>query len=117
MRCTHSEVNGSPYWQLMPVSPTTTHIFQILFLVVYSCNCSPEWSGNLCAVRYDDCRNAGHDLCVHGLCIDADRIIPGQVTSDLLLLLILFINQMFSIILLPSSANTNLLALPFETPP
>ncbi|KAM4534255.1 cubilin [Odontesthes bonariensis] len=44
----------------------------------FTCSCSPEWSGNLCTVRYDDCRNAGHDLCVHGLCIDADRIIPGQ---------------------------------------
>ncbi|XP_041670250.1 cubilin [Cheilinus undulatus] len=44
----------------------------------FSCNCPPEWSGTLCSVRYDDCRNAGQDLCVHGTCIDADRITPGQ---------------------------------------
>ncbi|XP_015810319.3 cubilin [Nothobranchius furzeri] len=44
----------------------------------FTCNCSPEWSGRLCTVRYDDCRNAGQDLCVHGLCIDADRVVPGQ---------------------------------------
>ncbi|CAG5895667.1 unnamed protein product [Menidia menidia] len=44
----------------------------------FTCNCSPEWSGSLCTVRYDDCRNAGQDLCVRGLCIDADRITPGQ---------------------------------------
>ncbi|XP_074549445.1 cubilin [Halichoeres trimaculatus] len=44
----------------------------------FTCTCSPEWSGTLCTVRYDDCRNAGQDLCVHGTCIDADRITPGQ---------------------------------------
>ncbi|XP_041824165.1 cubilin [Melanotaenia boesemani] len=44
----------------------------------FTCTCSPEWSGTLCTVRYDDCRNAGQDLCVHGLCIDADRVTPGQ---------------------------------------
>ncbi|KAK2886327.1 cubilin [Channa argus] len=44
----------------------------------FTCNCSPEWSGTLCTVRYDDCRNAGQDLCVHGTCIDADRVTPGQ---------------------------------------
>ncbi|XP_047455679.1 cubilin [Mugil cephalus] len=44
----------------------------------FSCTCSPEWSGTLCTVRYDDCRNAGQDLCVHGLCIDADRVTAGQ---------------------------------------
>ncbi|XP_054478628.1 cubilin [Anoplopoma fimbria] len=44
----------------------------------YSCTCSPEWSGSLCTVRYDDCRNGGLDLCVHGTCIDADRVIAGQ---------------------------------------
>ncbi|KAM3593822.1 uncharacterized protein V6R79_022582 [Siganus canaliculatus] len=44
----------------------------------FTCNCSPEWSGNLCTVRYDDCRNAGQDLCVHGMCFDADRVVPGQ---------------------------------------
>ncbi|XP_029134023.2 cubilin [Labrus bergylta] len=44
----------------------------------FTCTCPPEWSGTLCSVRYDDCRNAGQDLCVHGTCIDADRITPGQ---------------------------------------
>ncbi|XP_032366699.1 cubilin [Etheostoma spectabile] len=44
----------------------------------FTCTCSPEWSGTLCTVRYDDCRNAGSDLCVHGTCIDADRVVPGQ---------------------------------------
>uniref|UniRef100_A0A8C4D9G2 Cubilin n=1 Tax=Dicentrarchus labrax TaxID=13489 RepID=A0A8C4D9G2_DICLA len=44
----------------------------------FTCNCSPEWSGSRCTERYDDCRNGGQDLCVHGTCIDADRVIPGQ---------------------------------------
>uniref|UniRef100_A0A3P8SX64 Cubilin n=1 Tax=Amphiprion percula TaxID=161767 RepID=A0A3P8SX64_AMPPE len=44
----------------------------------FTCTCSPEWSGNLCTERYDDCRNAGQDLCVHGICIDADRVVTGQ---------------------------------------
>uniref|UniRef100_A0A3Q3MXM2 Cubilin n=1 Tax=Mastacembelus armatus TaxID=205130 RepID=A0A3Q3MXM2_9TELE len=44
----------------------------------FTCNCVPEWSGTLCTERYDDCRNVGQDLCVHGTCIDADRITPGQ---------------------------------------
>ncbi|XP_028288640.1 cubilin [Parambassis ranga] len=44
----------------------------------FNCNCPPEWSGTLCTVRYDDCRNAGQDLCAHGICIDADRVTPGQ---------------------------------------
>uniref|UniRef100_A0A665V841 Cubilin n=1 Tax=Echeneis naucrates TaxID=173247 RepID=A0A665V841_ECHNA len=44
----------------------------------FTCNCPPEWSGVLCTVRYDDCRNGGQDLCVHGTCIDADRVTPGQ---------------------------------------
>ncbi|XP_047205867.1 cubilin [Girardinichthys multiradiatus] len=44
----------------------------------FTCQCSPEWSGNLCTVRYDDCRNGGQGLCVHGICIDADRVISGQ---------------------------------------
>ncbi|XP_038578939.1 cubilin [Micropterus salmoides] len=44
----------------------------------FTCTCSPEWSGSLCTLRYDDCRNVGQDLCVHGTCIDADRVIPGQ---------------------------------------
>ena len=53
----------------------------MIFLFLCSCNCSPEWSGTLCTVRYDDCRNEGQDLCIHGTCIDADRITPGEVTS------------------------------------
>uniref|UniRef100_A0A3B5AXX3 Cubilin n=1 Tax=Stegastes partitus TaxID=144197 RepID=A0A3B5AXX3_9TELE len=44
----------------------------------FTCTCSPEWSGTLCTVRYDDCRNAGQNLCVHGMCIDADRVVTGQ---------------------------------------
>ncbi|KAK7881367.1 hypothetical protein WMY93_029776 [Mugilogobius chulae] len=44
----------------------------------FTCTCTPEWSGTLCTQRYDDCRNAGQDLCVHGTCIDADRVTPGQ---------------------------------------
>ncbi|XP_059183305.1 cubilin [Centropristis striata] len=44
----------------------------------FTCTCLPEWSGLLCSVRYDDCRNAGQDLCVHGTCIDADRVVAGQ---------------------------------------
>ncbi|XP_034025114.1 cubilin [Thalassophryne amazonica] len=43
----------------------------------FSCHCSAEWSGVLCTVRYDDCRNS-QNLCVHGMCIDADRVTPGQ---------------------------------------
>ncbi|RVE59186.1 hypothetical protein OJAV_G00201620 [Oryzias javanicus] len=44
----------------------------------FSCNCSPEWSGTLCTERYDDCRTATQNLCVHGFCIDADRVTSGQ---------------------------------------
>ncbi|CAL1576609.1 unnamed protein product [Knipowitschia caucasica] len=44
----------------------------------FTCSCAPEWSGTLCTQRYDDCRNAGQDLCVHGTCIDADRVTQGQ---------------------------------------
>lgn len=55
----------------------------IMLLFVCSCSCPPEWHGTLCMMRYDDCRNAGSDLCVHGLCIDADRVIAGQVTTRL----------------------------------
>ncbi|XP_059901037.1 cubilin [Gadus macrocephalus] len=44
----------------------------------FSCGCSPEWSGSLCTVRFDDCRGSGQGLCVHGMCIDADRVSPGQ---------------------------------------
>lgn len=59
----------------------------ILGLFVSSCTCSPEWSGTLCTERYDDCRNAGPSLCVHGLCIDADRVVSGQVINRLQLAL------------------------------
>ncbi|KAJ3611231.1 hypothetical protein NHX12_021247, partial [Muraenolepis orangiensis] len=44
----------------------------------FSCSCSPEWSGSLCTTRYDDCRVGGQTLCVHGMCIDADRVTQGQ---------------------------------------
>ncbi|KAM6953504.1 cubilin [Aplochiton taeniatus] len=44
----------------------------------FTCTCSPEWSGTLCTSRYDDCRTGGQDLCVHGMCIDADRVTAGQ---------------------------------------
>ncbi|CAM9270170.1 unnamed protein product, partial [Lampetra planeri] len=44
----------------------------------YTCTCSPEWSGTLCTVRYDDCRTGAQNICVHGTCIDADRITPGE---------------------------------------
>ncbi|XP_019897556.2 cubilin [Esox lucius] len=43
----------------------------------FSCTCSPEWSGPLCTSRYDDCRGAAQDLCVHGMCIDTDRVTPN----------------------------------------
>ncbi|XP_021476232.2 cubilin [Oncorhynchus mykiss] len=43
----------------------------------FTCTCSPEWSGTLCTTRYDDCQGATQDLCVHGTCIDADRITPN----------------------------------------
>ncbi|XP_056155801.1 cubilin [Lampris incognitus] len=44
----------------------------------FTCRCSAEWSGSLCTVRYDDCRSGEQNLCVHGMCIDADRVTPGQ---------------------------------------
>ena len=69
---------------------TSSHLklTSVPFLFLCSCNCSPEWSGTLCSVRYDDCRNAGQDLCVHGTCIDADRVVAGKVTSHFTLYLI-----------------------------
>ena len=51
-------------------------------LSIYSCSCSPEWSGTLCTVRFDDCRGSGQSLCVHGMCIDADRVTTGQVSEQ-----------------------------------
>ncbi|XP_064190205.1 cubilin [Anguilla rostrata] len=44
----------------------------------YSCTCSAEWYGPHCTSRYDDCQAGGQDLCVHGLCIDSDRVTPNQ---------------------------------------
>ncbi|KAJ8276925.1 hypothetical protein GJAV_G00069430 [Gymnothorax javanicus] len=44
----------------------------------FSCTCSPEWHGSHCTSRYDDCQTGGQGLCVHGLCIDSDRVIPNE---------------------------------------
>ncbi|XP_028815099.1 cubilin [Denticeps clupeoides] len=44
----------------------------------YSCTCPPEWYGPHCTSRYDDCAGGSQDLCVHGLCIDSDRVTPNQ---------------------------------------
>ncbi|KAJ8389047.1 hypothetical protein AAFF_G00124440 [Aldrovandia affinis] len=44
----------------------------------YSCTCSAEWYGPHCTSRYDDCAGGGQDLCVHGVCIDSDRVTPNQ---------------------------------------
>ncbi|KAK3572019.1 hypothetical protein QTP86_022249 [Hemibagrus guttatus] len=44
----------------------------------YSCNCLPEWYGPHCTSRYDDCAGGSQDLCVHGLCIDSDRVTPNE---------------------------------------
>lgn len=76
-------------YTLLVFSFTSSHLklTSVPFLFLCSCNCSPEWSGTLCTVRYDDCRNAGQDLCVHGTCIDTDRIVAGQVTSHFILYL------------------------------
>lgn len=78
-------------YSLLVFSFTSSHLkltsVPFLFLFLCSCNCSPEWSGTLCTVRYDDCRNAGQDLCVHGTCIDTDRIVAGQVISHFILYL------------------------------
>uniref|UniRef100_A0A3Q1IYA9 Uncharacterized protein n=1 Tax=Anabas testudineus TaxID=64144 RepID=A0A3Q1IYA9_ANATE len=52
--------------------------FTYVLNLYYDIYCTGQWSGPLCTVRYDDCRNAGQDLCVHGTCIDADRITTGE---------------------------------------
>lgn len=44
-----------------------------------SCNCLPEWHGPHCTSRYDDCAGGSQDLCVHGVCIDSDRVTPNEV--------------------------------------
>ncbi|XP_030624670.1 LOW QUALITY PROTEIN: cubilin [Chanos chanos] len=44
----------------------------------YTCTCSPEWFGPHCTSRYDDCAGGSQDLCVHGLCIDSDRVNPNE---------------------------------------
>ncbi|XP_026057290.1 cubilin-like [Carassius auratus] len=44
----------------------------------YTCTCTPEWNGPHCTSRYDDCAGGSQDLCVHGLCIDSDRVNPNE---------------------------------------
>uniref|UniRef100_A0A4W4F6Q8 Cubilin n=1 Tax=Electrophorus electricus TaxID=8005 RepID=A0A4W4F6Q8_ELEEL len=44
----------------------------------YTCTCTPEWFGQHCTSRYDDCAGGSQDLCVHGLCIDSDRVTPNE---------------------------------------
>ncbi|XP_069504454.1 cubilin [Ambystoma mexicanum] len=44
----------------------------------YRCDCPPEWSGRLCTAKYDDCQGGARDLCVHGICVDVDRVQEGQ---------------------------------------
>ncbi|KAG9276492.1 cubilin [Astyanax mexicanus] len=44
----------------------------------YTCTCPPEWYGPHCTSRYDDCAGGSQDLCVHGVCIDSDRVNPNE---------------------------------------
>ncbi|XP_044150585.1 LOW QUALITY PROTEIN: cubilin [Bufo gargarizans] len=44
----------------------------------YRCSCTPEWYGPQCTSKYDDCKAGSLDLCVHGKCIDLDRIQQDQ---------------------------------------
>ncbi|KAM4689065.1 cubilin [Discoglossus pictus] len=44
----------------------------------YSCSCTPEWYGPQCTSMYDDCKLDSLNLCVHGICIDSDRVQHGQ---------------------------------------
>ncbi|MGH0150723.1 UNVERIFIED_CONTAM: hypothetical protein FKN15_032572 [Acipenser sinensis] len=37
-----------------------------------------EWYGPHCTSRYDDCQGGSQALCEHGICIDSDRVQPGQ---------------------------------------
>ncbi|KAI4871253.1 hypothetical protein NFI96_019773 [Prochilodus magdalenae] len=44
----------------------------------FTCTCPPEWYGPHCTSRYDDCAGGSQDLCVHGTCIDSDRVTPNE---------------------------------------
>ncbi|XP_017555843.2 cubilin [Pygocentrus nattereri] len=44
----------------------------------FTCTCPPEWYGPHCTSRYDDCAGGSQDLCVHGMCIDSDRVTPNE---------------------------------------
>ncbi|XP_016093659.1 cubilin [Sinocyclocheilus grahami] len=44
----------------------------------FTCTCTAEWYGPHCTSRYDDCAGGSQDLCVHGLCIDSDRVNPNE---------------------------------------
>ncbi|XP_075068011.1 cubilin [Mixophyes fleayi] len=44
----------------------------------YSCSCTPEWYGLQCTSKYDDCKPGSAVLCVHGICIDLDRVQENQ---------------------------------------
>ncbi|KAK6490308.1 cubilin [Huso huso] len=44
----------------------------------YNCVCSAEWYGPHCTSQYDDCQGGSQALCEHGICIDSDRVQPGQ---------------------------------------
>ncbi|XP_075684851.1 cubilin [Rhinoderma darwinii] len=44
----------------------------------YTCSCTPEWYGPQCTSKYDDCKAGSVELCVHGICIDLDRIQKDQ---------------------------------------
>ncbi|XP_066440814.1 cubilin [Eleutherodactylus coqui] len=44
----------------------------------YRCTCTPEWYGPLCTLKYDDCRADSAEICMHGICIDMDRIQKDQ---------------------------------------
>ncbi|NWR74432.1 CUBN protein, partial [Centropus unirufus] len=44
----------------------------------YSCSCTPETYGPHCVLRFDDCQGGSETLCVHGICVDADRDEPNR---------------------------------------
>ncbi|XP_053569959.1 cubilin [Bombina bombina] len=44
----------------------------------YSCSCPPEWFGPQCLSKYDDCKQGSLNLCVHGICVDSDRVDYNQ---------------------------------------
>ncbi|KAG8573749.1 hypothetical protein GDO81_012532 [Engystomops pustulosus] len=44
----------------------------------YRCSCSPEWYGPQCTSKHDDCKVGSAELCVHGTCVDLDRVQPDQ---------------------------------------